>query len=422
MSRDEIAEFRNRQLQALVAHAYENVPYYRGLFDKNGLRPEDIRTAADLAAIPITTKQDLFGRPEGDLIASGRDPRRLVIRITSGSTGEPTIIRRTVPEEALLRAFRFRAMRGFGLRLPDRRVGIVLVRSEDHRAPWIGLRIYRAVTQFRTVRIHCLLEPADIVRALREIRPHIITGFSSSLARVARCMGDEARGLITPRFIAAGGEVLTPRMREQIGDGFNARVFETYGSHELGLIGWECKETAELHTCDDGTIVEVLKDGRPAGPGEEGELVGTNLHAFAMPFIRYRLGDVVRNGSPRCRCGQPFATIREVQGRIVEYFELPDGRILHPWEIVLVFFRTAPWIRQYQLVQERQGRIILRAVAGVIPSPRDLAFLTEAVGTILGPEVEFTVELVPEIRPEPSGKVRVFQSLATAGGPSAFRA
>jgi len=82
-----------------------------------------------------------------------------------------------------------------------------------------------------------------------------------------------------------GGETLTEPMRKEIQQAFGGPVYATYGSQELNLIAWECKETGELHTCDDGVMVEVLADGRAAGPGERGELVGTNLHFDAMLFI-----------------------------------------------------------------------------------------------------------------------------------------
>jgi phenylacetate-CoA ligase len=77
-------------------------------------------------------------------------------------------------------------------------------------------------------------------------------------------------------------------------------------------MAWECRHSGDLHTCDDGVLIEVLVDGRPAEPGERGEVVVTNLHAYAMPFIRYRIGDVATREAP-CGCGAPFAAIGEIR-------------------------------------------------------------------------------------------------------------
>jgi phenylacetate-CoA ligase len=158
--------------------------------------------------------------------------------------------------------------------------------------------------------------------------------------------------------------------------------------------------------------VEVLRGGRPAKPGERGELVGTALHSFAMPFIRFRLGDVVTRGPQPCACGRPGSTLSAVQGRMIDYFRLPGGRLLHPYELSTVLLRELePWIRQYQLTQEREDRVVLRvAPRGELPAER-LARVREDLGRILGPGVTCAVATVPRIDVERNGKFRVSRSL-----------
>jgi phenylacetate-coenzyme A ligase PaaK-like adenylate-forming protein len=131
-----------------------------------------------------------------------------------------------------------------------------------------------------------------------------------------------------------------------------------------------------------------------------------------MPFIRYRLGDMATQGFERCPCGQPFATISNVQGRMVDYFQLPGGRWLHPYVIGDVLSREAGWwLRHFQVTQERTDRIVLRAVPSVEPPTRHLDQLLASVGSVLGPGIEFQIVLVPEIEVEPNGKFRVYRSL-----------
>jgi len=173
-------------------------------------------------------------------------------------------------------------------------------------------------------------------------------------------------------------------------------------------------QSGALHTCDDSTIVEVLVDGHPAAPGERGEVVLTALHSFAMPFVRYALGDLVTQGDAACECGQPFATIRAVQGRMFDYFPLPDGRVVHPYEIIAILGKTAPWIREFQLVQERTDLVRLRLVPSAAPTAAELAALESAVGAFLGAAVSVRVETVAEIRLEPNAKLRVCRSLVAS--------
>jgi len=412
VGRSEIAAFQNKRLRSLVAHAYENVPYYRQLFDRNGLKPQDIKTVADLSAIPITSKKDLQSVPPREVVARGVDPRLLIVHATSGSSGEPSVIRRTWLEERFLGAFRLRALHYLGLRMRDKAAIIVLTRPTQPRDNQLALQTLQALGLYRKVLIDCLLSPREIVSALKYSSPDYLGGFPNVLSRCAQILADHNDFSVRPRLVVAGAEVLTPLMRHQIVKGFRAPVFETYGSHEFNLIAWECKQTGELHTCDDSMIVEVVRNGRSAKAGERGEVVGTGLHSFAMPFIRFRLGDMATKGSETCGCGQPYSTIRKVQGRMIDYFALPGGRLIHPYEIVtLLLDDVAPVIRQYQLVQEKTDRIILRAVPSNTFSAQRLTSIEKSVKTLLGPDVEFRVALVPEIDPETSGKFRISRSL-----------
>jgi phenylacetate-CoA ligase len=406
-----VAAFRDRALRSLVAHAYRRVPYYRRLFDRHGLRPEDIRSVADLPAIPITTKDDLRAVPVQDTVASGLDPARLMQVTTSGVSGEPFTIRRTWLERRLTISFWLRAKRLIGMRSSDRSASVSLIRSGPGHDPTPQMRLARALGLVRRLRLSCYEEPAVVLRALRSYRPDTLFAFPGVLARLADEVTEEDRRLIRPRLLLTGGEVLTPDARRRIVHAFGAPVYNFYGSHELNLIAWECKQTGEMHTCDDGLVLQILKDGRPAEPGEQGEPVGTNLHSFAMPFIRYRLGDVVTQGAPACACGASFATIRAVQGRVIDYFRLPDGRSMHPYQVVTPLLKAAPWLRRYQLVQERTDSVVLRVVAVPAPSPEDVARVEAAVKPVLGAAVAFRLEPVDAIPPGPGGKVRVLVSL-----------
>lgn len=105
LTRRRIRDFQDECLRRLIGHAYENVPYYRRLFDRSGIAPRDIRTASDLEALPITTKDDLRQVPVKDILARGINPDRLATAQTSGSTGEPFTVRRTWLEKQLQHSY-----------------------------------------------------------------------------------------------------------------------------------------------------------------------------------------------------------------------------------------------------------------------------------------------------------------------------
>jgi phenylacetate-CoA ligase len=144
-------------------------------------------------------------------------------------------------------------------------------------------------------------------------------------------------------------------------------------------------------------------------------VVVTNLHAYAMPFIRYRLADVVTRGSDQCACGQPFSTIHAIQGRMNDYFSLPDGRRMHPYRILE---RLLPeddiWIRQYQLLQDRPDRIVMQVVPSRPPTAELQERVARAISPLLGPGIEFQVRIVEAIPLERGGKYRHSRSLVAS--------
>lgn len=411
-SRATIEAFRNERLRAIVRHAYERVPYYRELFDRHGVHPRHVRTTADLVRIPITTREDLRAFAPKRLVARGLDPEQLIMTMTSGSSGQPFEIRNTWLEQNLEYLFRLRAHRQQGRRIGDRITQIARPgRTHPKDNKLLGATL-RALGLEKRSSLSVFDPPKVLLERLEALRPDIVGGFPTALQRVGEAVAAADRPPVRPRFLLTGGEVLTPDMRARIEADWGARVFETYACHEFNLVAWACPVTGALHTCDDSVIVEVLEDDRPVAPGERGEVVATGLHLYAMPFIRYRLGDVVTRGDMVCGCGQPFSTIRSIQGRMRDFFPLPGGRWMHPSEFISGMRHDGPrWVRQFQFVQEREDRIVMRLVPTPEATEERIAAYERFLADLLGPEIEVRLERVEEIARSASGKFHVFRSL-----------
>ncbi|HEY7613708.1 MAG TPA: hypothetical protein VH764_11980 [Gemmatimonadales bacterium] len=410
-SRAELREWQDARLRRLVRHAYESVPFYRRLFDRARLHPRHIRGVVDLELIPTTDKAMMRQAGAAPLLAQGHDAASLLTVRTSGSSGEPFTIHRTWLEDKLQYLLRLRTFGGFGVRHRDR---IVMVgvggRPASGDTKMIG-RSLRALGFHSRQLVDGLQAPARVAMQLRESRPDVLIGLAGMLDRLTGPELADAIAGVRPRLIIIGGEVATPAMRLRIREAFAAPLYETYGSHECPLIAWECRHSGDLHTCDDGVLVEVVQGERPAEPGERGEVILTNLHAYVMPFLRYRIGDLATRADA-CRCGLPFGSIGDIQGRMIDYFPLPDGRLLHPYEIVSrLVWGSGEWLKQYQLVQERRDRVVLYAVTDGPPSAERVEGIGRAVRPLLGPAVEFEVQLVERIPTDATGKLRPSRSL-----------
>jgi phenylacetate-CoA ligase len=409
-TRSELENFRDRQIRELVAHAYANVPFYRRLYDTHGISPGKVRGFGDLPMLPLATRSELQRAAESDLVARGIDPRTLRIRRTNGTTGEPLSVRRTSAESALLRLYYFQAFRSLGVRRTDLSVGIRLPRPGSAH-PSVNLPRQIANRAGLYARVTLVAEnPMRLLEALKRLSPAILGGVPGLLSTIAARWPAEAREEIRsanwPRLVVTGGERLTPSVRTHLRDVFGARVLDMYSSHEFNLIASECPATGSYHVSDETVALEVLDGTRAAMPGETGQPVGTALHSFAAPLIRYALGDLVTMGTTQCDCGVPHSTIREIQGRIMHYLELPDGMIVHHNKIEEAVGYAAGWVRQTQVSRPRIDLLVLRLAPLRDPSAEEIDHVRTSVEAYLHHHVTVEIVIDPELGPEDGEKFR----------------
>ena len=417
-NRAALDRFRAQRLARLVRHAAARVPYYRARFAAAGVRPGSVRGLEDLPTLPIIRRSEVQAQTPRALCAAGMSDGGLVFHDTGGSTGEPLTVRRTWLEERVLQVLRRRAMLGVGVWPSDRRALIADFWPQTagprprQRPRTLSLRDLAGV--FRDRAFDCHLEPEPLHAALVNYAPDVLSGFPGTLVRLA-LVDEQARERLRPRLVSCGGEILTRQARDVIRKIFGTPVFDTYGANEFNLLAWECAESGLLHVCDEGVILEILDArGRAVAPGERGEVVATALHSFAMPFVRYALGDLAERGPDPCPCGCLLPTIKVVQGRQLDLFRLPGGRWLHPYELIdRIYVAGMEWVGQYQLIQEAEDRIRLLVRPRSSIPPGGLDRLAATVRERCGAGVAASVETVADIPPGPNGKTRVTYSRIT---------
>ncbi len=407
-NRKQIEAFQTSRLRRLVHHAYQRVPYYRRLFQQAGIEPHQIQSLKDLEKIPPTTRHTLQSLPPSDLVARGLDAGKLIVHRTSGSSGEPFSIRRTALEDRLLQAYRLAVLLQLGMRLTDQRIAVVTRRLKSTPLYMkLGLLPYR--------EIDCLEPHEEMLRQLRANPPEVLRGFPGTLSWLARYMTDADRAIIRPHLIVTDSETMTAEMRAGITSAFGANVIDFYDSHEYNMIAWECRPGGLYHVSDLSMIAEVVRDGRAAEPHEDGELIGTAVHSWAMPLIRFSLGDLVTRGPHECLCAAPNSTLSHVQGRLIDRFELPNGTTVHPYKLVRPLLNENPWIQRFQIVQCELDRIHVKVVplrnqaAATDAAERIRKVLSEALGN----GISISVELTESIPADSNGKFRPYYSMVS---------
>ena len=411
-SLDELAAIRTGYLRRLLRHAYHHTAYYRRVFDAAGVSPDDINTLDDLTRIP------LLPRAAAQCTVDERTaphPTAEFAKTTSGSTGEPLVVRYSAESRHWRDATRWRGFGWGGYHMGDKAMHLWGV-SAVQESPWVRAKIAIDHRLRRDVYASCMVRSAEnllaMVDMIRRERPDVLAGYGQALADLARFVNRE--GLRTWETIPViyGAERLWDNDRADLVRAFGPAVFETYGCREFMLMGAECEAHDGLHESAEELIVEILVIGpdgtqRNAHPGEVGEVAVTDLHNLACPFIRYLTGDLATARAPSpCSCGRTLSKFGPVQGRVTETMRDARGNPVEGILFNILFLQMARHARQFQVVQRSDGRLTLRVVPtqdALAPEAEALirAFVAKHVAGI-----PLDIEVVREIPLTSAGKLR----------------
>jgi phenylacetate-CoA ligase len=188
---------------------------------------------------------------------------------------------------------------------------------------------------------------------------------------------------------------------------FGAELFDYYGSSEIGLISWECREHNAYHINADNLIVQfVASDGENAGAGEPGEIVCTSLNNYVMPLIRYKQGDMGARIDGGCACGIRLPLMQIIGGRKDDFLVSTDGRMIPPTVFFPYPFENLETIEQFRVIQEKRDRLTIQIVIREGFNPQMLDGARNELQRLFGKDMKIEFEFPGEIVREPSGKLR----------------
>ncbi len=406
---DAVRELQERKLRKLVQHAYTHVPYYRDKLRALGIGPQDIRTLDDLRKLPFLTKADVRKHLYFDILSDNHKKSEILRISTSGSTGEPFVCYVDRAQLEFRWAATLRAQEWTGYRFGDRTLRLwhqTLGMSRTQIARELTdafLSRRRFVPAFEMTDQNL----ADLITEIEEFRPVLMDGYAESLNFLAAYLKAHGRTLrYSPRGIMSSAQTLPDSSRQIIEDAFGCKVFDKYGAREFSGIAYECEAHSGHHVVAEGYIVEILKDGRPAAPGEIGEIVITDLNNYCLPFIRYRIGDLAEamDNSGACACGRGLPRIGKIEGRVQSIIIGADGQYLPGTFFAHLLKDYDHAIRHYQVVQEKPGEIVLKIVKGGRFSEQALAEMLAVLQKFLGARMNIIVEFTDSIPMVRTGK------------------
>jgi phenylacetate-CoA ligase len=353
-----------RALVSLLSYSGERVPYYRELFRASRFDPRGVRSAADLEVLPLLTREIIRERYD-DLVDPAHRGTNLK-KGTSGSTGNPLKFEYSPESECWRQAVKIRGYGWAGYR-PGKKTFYYWA-SVSSAEPTLKIRLDRALRRETFVDSMRQDEAARwaALGALRRTKPEIIVCYTQSCAQFARWIVERGLRDWDDIPVICGAEAVLLGDRAMLERAFGPHIFETYGSRETMLMAAECEAHAGMHLSEENLLLEVLKDGRGALPGEAGDVVVTDLHNYGMPMIRYLNGDVARRASNEpCPCGRGLARLERVDGRRADTMIDRDGNAV-PGIVFHVLFSDArrELVRQFQAVQNVHGEVTLKVVRG----------------------------------------------------------
>jgi phenylacetate-CoA ligase len=322
----QLEAYQNDKLKSLIVHAYNNVEYYKDLFNRLGLKPKDIKSKDDLCKLPVLTKADIRNN-YNKLISNDIINRKTIMTGSSGSTGEPLHYPIDKSAYSMNLAANLRGWYWMGYEIGDWYVKL----SQNPRSSrikkiqdWLSSNKYMYSQQLMNDNFKILVN--DIIR----FKPKVLRGYPDPLFFMAKYIKENGIQGVNVPLITTTGNILFPEVREFISQQFNAEIFDSY-SCEGSANFFESKDHGYYYGAMEYAISEVVGiNNIEVERGQSGRHITTDLHNYAMPFIRYDTQDILIKESDETfqKKDKHLNAIESIQGRDNDILITPNGKYL----------------------------------------------------------------------------------------------
>jgi len=319
---------------------------------------------------------------------------------TSGSSGNPLQLFYTKDDFSRLNMNWIRPLLAHSVKPWHRRMEITGPHNISKTKNWynyLGLWNNQAISVFDT--------PQEWLDLLNSYKPDILYGYSGSLKLLAQHIKRFQLPHASPRFIFGVSDFVDQECRELVSATFQNKLVDLYGSAEGGCIAWECPECEGYHINIDTVIVEFLNSQESNPRENRGRVIITNLYSYAMPIIRYDLGDIGALSDKQSTCGRELPLMKVIEGRADSFVVLPSGNRLSP----MFFFgimKPIEGISQWRVHQDFTTNISVLVVPSKEFSSRTIPSIKERIEENIREELSVDIKVVDSIPPDRSGKVR----------------
>ncbi len=344
-SREQISKYQYKKLKSLIIESYKNVPYYQDLFNKINFNPyTDFNSLEDITKIPILTKENAksnINRLKNNKYKNNSFPLR-----TSGSTGKPFEVYISFNAWIFEQAVIWRHWFWGGYKFRDE-MAIIRSYSPKKGEPLIKIDKLRNFTYYSPFHlndenIECYF------RVMIQRKTKVLRGYPSSILTIAKFAKKYNIKLDNLKLILTASEVLSETDRSFIEEVFNTKISNHYGLAEVCVMMGDCNKHNGLHNYDEYGYVEFI----PTENIYKSKIIGTNLHNFAMPLIRYDTGDVAEHLEEDCVCGRSLNNVKNIIGRSDLNIITPENYKI-PTVNFYTMFEKFQNILKWQIIQHK---------------------------------------------------------------------
>ncbi|AMM41435.1 MAG TPA: phenylacetate--CoA ligase family protein [Candidatus Atribacteria bacterium] len=403
-----LEEYQLQQLHNIIKYSYENVPYYKKIFDERGIKPKDIQTFDDLEKIPFLTK-DIIKKNFHKLISRKFPRYKMVYVSTGGTSGKRLYFLEPAESFAIEWAFITTMWERVGFKLSDIRIVVT------------DVPIKGKLWEFDCIKREWRFSPFHLsqknlqkyIEKFREINCQYIHGYPSSLTVLAKfILNNQIYNLPKFKAVLLGSEPVFLWQKELIKKAFNTRVFSWYGQTEKVILAGECEKSQIYHIFPEYGYIEVVNSNgkRVSQEGEFGELVGTGFYNFAMPFIRYKPGDWGQVINKTCKCGRNYPLLTKIDAkRIVNMIVTKHGHLISTTALNFRNPKILNNVEKFQFYQEKEGELILKIVKGKNYKADDTLKIMNELNNQIGHAVELKIVFVDKIPLTERGKQKILE-------------
>lgn len=408
--REKLEDYQIKNLRRLLEYSYRNVPYYHCLFKKIGFDIKKVKSISDLEKIPLLTKS-IVKENINSLIAKNVNLKNMRKKFTSGTTGTPLRLYESNSSYGLYFAIYNRIKLSLEISVSCKNFEFYtqkfLDNPSNHDKLFIEDFLQRALylSPFSLTTENAEVYLKEVIR----FKPIYGQGNPSAMAILAYASKNLNLPIQLKYFISAS-EKLLPAQRKIIKNNLNCETYDFYSSTEHVTSACECEEHNGLHVQMEQGVLEITdKDGKQLSSGKKGYIVGTGLHRYGMPLIRYALGDEGAVSEEKCSCGRETPLLKEVSGRTTENLYY-NGRTINAATLSLAFLNMEDIIES-QLTQPNQKILIVKTVRNENAKQDNTARLIKNLQILTGKNIKIKIQNVKKIPRTQRGKYQFIKSI-----------